>query len=252
MRKRFIEPSQTTMLPVRLRLPVDMLAQPDEVTCGPTCLHAIYRYWGSEESLAEVIGRARRLEHGGTHAVFLGCDALRRGYNATLYTFNLTLFDPTWFRPGVDLSERLRRQAEVKSGYRLEHATAGYIEFLSLGGRVRLTDASRTLIRGLLRRRLPVLAGLSSTFLYRSPREYGPQDKPDDIRGEPAGHFVVLAGYDRRERKVQVADPYDPHPHGPNRRYWISIDRVIGAILLGIVTYDANMLVITPKTPSGA
>ena len=43
-----------------------------------------------------------------------------------------------------------------------------------------------------------------------------------------------------------VADPYDPHPHGPNRRYWASIDRVIGAILLGIVTYDANLLVITP------
>ena len=35
------------MLPAKLRLPVDMLAQPDEVTCGPTCLHAIYRYWGN-------------------------------------------------------------------------------------------------------------------------------------------------------------------------------------------------------------
>ena len=250
MRKRFIEPSRPAMLPVRLRLPVDMLAQPDEVTCGPTCLHAIYRYWGSEESLADVIGRTRRLEHGGTHAVFLACDALRRGYNATLYTFNLTLFDPSWFRAGVDISERLRLQAEFKDDHQLRHATAGYLEFLELGGRVRLTDPSRTLVRGLLRRRLPVLAGLSSTFLYRSPREYGPQDRPDDIRGEPAGHFVVLSGYDRRERKVQVADPYDPNPHGPNRRYWISIDRVIGATLLGIVTYDANLLVITPKSPA--
>ena len=42
------------------------------------------------------------------------------------------------------------------------------------------------------------------------------------------------------------------HPHGPNRRYWISIDRVIGAVLLGIVTYDANLLVITPKSPPDA
>ena len=235
------------MLPVRLRLPLEMLAQPDEVTCGPTCLHAIYRYWGSEESLEDVIARTRRLDHGGTLAVFLGCDALRRGYSATLYTFNLNLFDPTWFRRGVDLAERLRLQAEFKPDPRLAHATAGYLEFLELGGRVRFTDPSRTLVRGLLRRRLPVLAGLSSTFLYRAPREYGPDDRPDDLRGEPAGHFVVLCGYDRRERKVQVADPYEPHPHGPNRRYWISIDRVIGAILLGIVTYDANLLVITPR-----
>lgn len=235
------------MLPARLRLPLDMLAQPDEVTCGPTCLQAIYDYWDGEDTLEEVIARTRRLDHGGTLAVFLGCDALRRGYHATLYTFNLNLFDPTWFRRGVDLAERLRQQAAVKSDPRLAHATAGYLDFLDLGGRVRLTDPTRTLVRGLLRRRLPILAGLSSTFLYRTPREYGPEDTPDDLRGEPAGHFVVLCGYDRRERKVQVADPYEPHPHGPNRRYWISIDRVIGAILLGIVTYDANLLVITPK-----
>jgi len=225
-----------------------MLAQPDEVTCGPTCLHAIYRYWDGDDALEDVIKRTRRLDHGGTLAVFLGCDALRRGYNATLYTFNLNLFDPTWFRRGVDLADRLRRQAELKDDARLAHATAGYLDFLELGGRVRLTDPTRTLVRGLLRRRLPVLAGLSATFLYRIPREYGPEDTPDDLRGHPSGHFVVLCGYDRRERKVQVADPYEPHPHGPNRRYWISIDRVIGAVLLGIVTYDANLLVITPRS----
>jgi len=234
------------MLPVRLRLPVEILAQPDEVTCGPTCLHAVYRYWGSEESLEEVISRTRRLEHGGTLAVFLACDALRRGFDATIYTFNLTMFDPTWFRQGVDIADKLRRQLAIKKDPRIGHDTAGYLEFLRLGGRLRLTDPSRTLLRGILRRRLPILAGLSSTFLYRSAREHGPDDRPDDIRGEPAGHFVVLSGYDRRARSIQVADPYDPHPHGPSRRYWISIDRVIGAILLGIVTYDANLLVISP------
>lgn len=235
------------MLPVRLRLPVEILAQPDEVTCGPTCLHAVYGYFGREEPLAEVIGRTQRLEHGGTLAVFLACDALRRGFEATIYTFNLTMFDPTWFRPGVDLAGRLEQQLACKQDPQLAHGTAGYLEFLGLGGRLRLTDLSRTLLRGLLRRRLPILAGLSATYLYRSPREYGPEDRPDDIRGEPAGHFVVLSGYDRRARSVQVADPYDPHPHGPGRRYWISIDRVIGAILLGIVTYDANLLVISPR-----
>jgi hypothetical protein len=224
-----------------------MLAQPDEVTCGPTCLHAIYRYWGSEEPLAGVIARMQKLEHGGTLAVFLACDALRLGYDATIYTFNLHVFDPTWFLAGADLADKLRQQARFKKDPGLAAATTGYLEFLGLGGRLRLTDPSRALIRGLLRRRLPLLAGLSSTFLYRSAREYGPNDQPDDIRGEPSGHFVVLSGYDRKQRSVQVADPYDPHPHGPNRRYWTSIDRVIGAIMLGILTHDANLLVITPR-----
>ena len=195
------------MLQNRLHLPVRMLPQPDETTCGPTCLHAIYRYWGAEEVLDEVIARTLKLERGGTVAVFLACDALRRGYQATIYTYNLTVFDPTWFARGVDLGERMRRQRQAKNDARLQHVTEGYLEFLSLGGRLRLTDLSRPLIRGLLRRRLPILTGLSSTYLYRAAREYGPDDRPDDVRGAPAGHFVVMAGYDRKERSILVADP---------------------------------------------
>ncbi|HSH07199.1 MAG TPA: hypothetical protein VLA41_06010 [Burkholderiales bacterium] len=236
------------MLPVTLRLPVTMLAQPDGTSCGPTCLHAIYRYWGRREALRTIIARARRLEHGGTYAVFLACDALRKGFEATIYTYNLTVFDPTWFRPGVDIADRLRRQRDKKHrDPHLVHATDGYLEFLALGGRLRLADLSRSLVRAVLRRRLPILTGLSSTFLYRSAREYGPHDVPDDVRGGPAGHFVVLAGYDRRARSVLVVDPYGPHPYGSSRRYWINIDRVLNAVLLGIVTHDANLLVINPS-----
>lgn len=238
------------MLPDVHTLPVRMLPQPDETTCGPTCLHAIYRYWGMEETLSAVIDRTRKLEDGGgTFAVFLACDALRRGYRATIYTYNLTVFDPTWFVPGVDIAERLKLQREVKRERRLQHATEGYLEFLDLGGRLRFVDLTRSLIRGFLRRGLPILTGLSSTYLYRTSREYGPTDQPDDIRGTPSGHFVVLAGYDRRNRAVLVADPYGPHPFGPSHEYWMNIDRVVGAILLGIVTHDANLLIIQPARP---
>ncbi len=242
------------MLPITLRLPVQMLPQPDETTCGPTCLQAVYRYWGEDADLAEVIARTEKLRHGGTFAIFLACDALRHGYRATIYTYNLTVFDPTWFVPGVDIAERLQRQREVKPDARLQHVTEGYLEFLRLGGRLRLTDLSRPLIRGLLRRKLPIITGLSSTYLYRAAREFGPDDTPDDIRGLPAGHFVVLTGYDREKRNVLVADPYWRHPYSPSHEYWVNIDRLIGAVLLGIVTHDANLLVISPRrgTPEAA
>ena len=46
--------------------------------------------------------------------------------------------------------------------------------------------------------------------------------------------------------RVLVVDPYQPNPYGPTLEYWISIDRVIAAILLGIVTHDANLLVVYP------
>lgn len=235
------------MLPPSLHLPVRILPQPTETTCGPTCLHAVYRYWGREEGLEEVIGRTRALEQGGTFAVFLACDALMRGFQATIYTYNLTVFDPTWFRKRADIAAKLQAQREVKSDVRLLRATEGYLEFLRLGGHLRFTDLSPPLVRGLLRRGIPILTGLSSTFLYRTAREYGFLDIPDDVRGTPSGHFVIIAGYNRRERTVLVADPYGPHPYGASHDYWIKLDRVINAVLLGIVTHDANLLVIAPK-----
>lgn len=234
------------MLPIRLRLPVRMTPQPDETTCGPTCLNAIYRYWGESEPLADVIARTYKMEEGGTVAVFLACDALRKGYQATIYTYNLMVFDPTWFMPGVDIAERLSVQRELKHDARLRRVTEGYLEFLRLGGQLRFTDLSRRLIRGLLRRHVPILTGLSSTYLYRAVREYGPQDEEDDVRGTPSGHFVVMAGYNRKERSVLIADPYQ-HPYGPTLEYWISVDRVVCAVLLGIVTHDANLLAIFPS-----
>ncbi len=235
------------MAAVSLHLPLKILPQPNETTCGPTCLHSLYNYWGMEESLDEVVGRTRALERGGTFAVFLACDALVHGFNATIYTYNLMVFDPVWFsKPGIDIAERLRQQLEVKSDYRLQYATQGYLEFLRLGGHLQFTDLSLGLISTLLKRGLPILTGLSSTFLYRVPREFGPLDIPDDIRGTPSGHFVILAGYNAKNNKVLVADPYGPHPYGTEREYWIRLDRVLNSVLLGIVTHDANLLVISP------
>lgn len=229
------------------RLPVDTLPQPDETTCGPTCLHAVYRYWGHDEPLDPLIARMHRLEQGGTFAVYLACDALRKGYSATIYTYNVTVFDPTWFKgPDVNIAERLQRQREVKMDHRLQAVTPGYLEFLSLGGRLRFKDLSAALVHRILRRRMPIITGLSATYLYHAPREYGETDTPDDVRGLPTGHFVVIAGYNAVRRRVLVVDPYQPHPYGPSHEYWISIDRAVGAVLLGIVTHDANLLIVHP------
>ena len=232
------------MLPTRLQLPIKMQAQPDETTCGPTCLAAVYRYWREKDTLTDVIGRTRKLAHGGTFAVFLAVDALQKGFDATIYTYNLMVFDPTWFDHKADITGRLLQQKSEKKDARLALATEGYLDFISRGGQLKLVDLTRPLIRGLLQRGLPIITGLSSTFLYRTAREFGPQDTPDDVRGFPAGHFVVIAGYNREDRSLLVADPYAPHPFGGSREYWISIDRVINAVLLGIVTHDANLLVI--------
>jgi hypothetical protein len=230
-----------------IELPISILRQPDDTTCGPTCLHAIYRYYGLDIGLDEVIGDIRMLKDGGTLAVFLACAALKRGFRATIYTYNVQVFDPTWFAPGIDLSEKLREQARIKHSAKLKDATSGYLEFLQLGGKLRFVDLTTRLLRGILKRRLPILTGLSSTYLYREPREYGPNDVPDDIRGEPTGHFVLLSGYHRLGRTIMINDPLTPNPTSATPNYAVNIDRVICSILLGVLTYDANLLVIHPQ-----
>ena len=90
-----------------------------------------------------------------------------------------------------------------------------------------------------------VLTGLSATHLYGCAREY--DNDYDDVRGEPAGHFVLLRGYDKRERLISVADPLLDNPRFGAHYYDVTMDRLISSILLGILTHDANLLIIEPR-----
>ncbi len=223
----------------------DILRQPDETTCGPTCLHAIYQYHKDNISLTQVIREVPHLEGGGTLGVHLACHALKRGYHATVYTYNLHVFDPSWFKGKVDFHQKLEAQMAYKSNPKLHIASKAYQEFFKLGGILKFEELTPRLIRTYLHRSVPILTGLSSTYLYQDRRELV-NSQGDDIRGEPVGHFVVLAEYFKDTRGILVADPYIPNPVANSHKYTVSIDRVIGAILLGIVTYDANLLIIEP------
>jgi hypothetical protein len=232
-----------------MRLPLHILPQPDHVTCGPTCLQAVYRYFGDSVPLPRIIEEIPQLEDGGTLAVVMACHALQRGYQATIYTYNVHVFDPTWFRPNTDsLVERLEAQRKVAELPRLQMACSEYLDFLRLGGKLRMEDLTSELIRRFLKNSVPILTGLSATYLYRAKREFGRDSVPDDVRGSPVGHFVVLCGYDQSNRTVLVADPLQPNPLANEPMYAVEIDRVKNAILLGIVTHDANLLIIEPRT----
>lgn len=226
-------------------LGVRVLPQPDDSTCGPTCLHAVYDYWSDPVDLEVLIAEVRSLPDGGTLGVSLASHALRRGYAADIYSYDLQLLDPTWFAPGVDLADKLRRQKALKSSKKLAHAADAFLEFLHLGGRVRIEELTEALIARHLERGVPVLTGLSATYLYGCAREH--ERDYDDLRGRPVGHFVLISGYDRTQRQALVADPLHDNPGFGSPSYRVDVDRLIASILLGIVTYDANLVVISPK-----
>lgn len=228
------------------QLELEILPQPDDTTCGPTCLHAVYRYWRDEIPLERVIAEVDPLPGGGTLAVSLACHALRRGYDAEIFTYNLQLFDPTWFVGEVDLAKRLKAQRKHKRSRKLGISTDAYLQFLELGGKVRYEELRPALIRRFLNRDIPILTGLSATYLYQCAREH--EDDYDDVRGEPVGHFVVLNGYRRSKREVTVSDPSHDNPRFRTHRYNVGMNRLITAVSLGVVTYDANLLVLTPTS----
>jgi hypothetical protein len=231
-------------------LNLDILPQPDDQTCGPTCLHAVYGFWHDDLPIDQVIREVEPLDSGGTLAVQLATHALGRGYRCTICTFNLAVFDPTWFRPGVDLAAKLRQQAAVKADPKLRAATRWYLEYLALGGRIQFQELSRRLLTGPLEDGRPILTGLSATYLYDCAREVERDGRLqyDDVRGEPTGHFVVLCGYDPARDEVLVADPLFEKPRYGGHQYAVSSARLLTALALGILTYDANLLVLEPES----
>lgn len=236
-----------------IKLKIPLKRQPDDVTCGPTCLQSIYGFYHDGISLESVIEEVAMLEDGGTFASKLGTHALRRGYEADIWSFNVHIFDPSWF----DLDSRamiakLKLQKLAKKNKKLRFASDGYLDFLQSGGRLHFEDLTANLIVSLLQDGQPTIAGLSSTYLYRAEREDPKTNVSNDIAGRPAGHFVLITGVDLDSRTAQITDPYFPNNISQIQTYTVPLSRLICAILLGVMTYDANLLVIKKKESSPA
>jgi hypothetical protein len=224
--------------------PFRIEAQPDDDTCGATALHAVYRHFGDDMSLERTIREVHHLADGGTLEVLLGIHALRRGYQVKLHSYNLQRVrplvggpSPGRNAPGSCWPNRASRKAR-------SCRPPAWPIAIPQGRR-----------RGALRRPLPCPP---ARLLRPGPAgAHGPQRHLplpqqtrvrrvskgesiyDDLRGKPMGHFVVLCGMERK--MVLVADPYQDNPVQPDLYYHVPVGRLINAIMLGIVTYDANI-----------
>lgn len=231
-----------------------MMSQPDDESCGPTCLFAIYQHYGLDITYDTVVREVDRSLSGGTLAPMLGKHALQMGFKVTLYVYNLELYDPSWFRhepvPTNFLKDKLMQQMRFKHDRFLAQGTHSVLDFLTLGGEIRFRTLTSALLKKYFDRGLPIITGLSSTYLYSSPRELfteAGESVSDDIKGRPCGHFVVLCGYNDKKRLVVVADPYKANPMSGNNYYTVPSSRLINAIMLGVMTFDGNLLIIEPK-----
>lgn len=235
-------------------LGIERFTQPDEVTCGPTCLRNVYHYFGVDLPLDTVLGEIDRNEDGGTLAVFLGVAGLRRGFDARIYSYDLRIFDPTWHPlPVAELTEKIRRRIPHLKSPKARRAATAYLNFLDLGGTLKFEELTPELLKRILNRNHPILAGLSATHLYGFSRErHDPvthEMVDDDIAGNPTGHFVVITGYSQWGRQFVVRDPSSHVPETPDGRQVVDAQRLINSILLGDLTYDAVLLELWRKAP---
>jgi hypothetical protein len=232
-----------------LVLEVPRYQQPDDVTCGPTCLAQVMRYYGEPLELPEVVVSVRMNapEVGGTLAVYLGIAAVERGYRAALYPLGFNIFDPTWadLAPPA-LAAKVRARAAATADPRRVVETRAWAEFLERGGRVEFADLSVDLLRNILHRGRPIISGLSATALYRRVRECPTDNRDDDVHGEPVGHFVVVCGHSPQTRRFAVCDPSPHAPFSRTGRYSVEARRLLNAILLGDATRDAVLLEVWP------
>ena len=221
------------------------------MSCGPTCLRQVYRFYGEDRAHDDTLLGLERNGDGGTLAVYLGLAALRHGYRAALYPLGLRIFDPTW-RDLSDaaLADKLRQRAALSSAERRDEI-GSWLKFLDLGGAVFLEELSPALLVRLLDRGHPVVCGLSATWLYRQPRERPEDNEEDDVGGESVGHFVVVCGYTGGGLHFHVRDPSEDVPFSPAGEYRVGAQRLCNAILLGDATRDAMLLEIWPR-PGGA
>ena len=236
---------------IAYELPVQRFVQPDDVTCGPTCLRKVYDYYGVDTSVEEVAGEIDRNEDGGTLAVYLGLSAMRRGLSARIFSYDLRIFDPTWAGlPPAALAAKVQERLPFLKQQKARRAARACLQFLEMGGEIAFDELTPALLKEILNRDHPVLAGLSATHLYRMPRErHDPETNSltdDDVAGDPVGHFVVISGYDRWGRRFTVRDPSAHVPVTPDGRLVVEAQRLINAILLGDLTYDAVLLELWP------
>ena len=233
---------------------ISIQTQPDDETCGPTCLQAIYNHYHLNINLDDVISNVERSLSGGTLAPLLAKHALQNNCSATIYVNNLDIFDPTWFHNGESDREKLIAKLDAQMKHKLNpniiQTSIAYQQYLRLGGHIRFRTLSVPLLQRYFNQNIPIITGLSATYLYSSAREAFTETGVslyDDITGTPCGHFVILCGYDHHKQHVVVADPHRENPLSNDNYYTVSSHRLINAILLGVLTYDANLLIIQPK-----
>ncbi|MDE1848374.1 MAG: hypothetical protein KGH61_05525, partial [Candidatus Micrarchaeota archaeon] len=162
--------------------------------CGPACAKMMLSYYGIERSIAQIKKRVRVHGKIGTFSPQLGSFFIKNGFDVQIVTFNPFIFTNR-DRKGLSKVQLIKRFSELRKKLDKRDnklACKYYIEYLRLGGRIRIRIPSKSDIEGEIRAGRPTIVPLTSKFLrWHKPRFNS--------------HFNVVTGIDRK--MIYVNDP---------------------------------------------
>ena len=194
-------------------LVIPQFKQEKKYGCIPACLQQVFAYYDKEVSQEEILNSLDKPERG-MSVPAAGTFAKRSGFNPTIVTNNMDIFDPTWFDVGSEkLIQHLKEKKSSLDEYN-KSVVEDFLEYLEIGGQIGFDTIDSELFVRSLSNKVPVIIELSSTDLYK---------KKDS--GEIEGHGVVIAGFDGD--KVKVVDPDRDNPYDKTGVYWIPISDIM-------------------------
>jgi predicted double-glycine peptidase len=182
------------------RLQLTPIVQDGPTSCTNACLRMVAGYFGRKLDRDEIDRALFKDSAGCSFNTDIARFALRHGFAAECYGYNLYLTDPAdgGLAPSALLSKLRREQAHLRDQW-YRPMLASIVAALAEGVRYVVRRPAFEIAAGYLRQRIPVIAVVSYPALH-------------GVRGNPfSGHDVVLTGYDGR--RVYFVDPL----HGDER-----------------------------------
>lgn len=196
-----------------------------KMMCGQYALKQILAFYGDDVDIKEITHKlGSRIDLGVWSSQILAF-VKNRGYKVDFCTNSLRVLDLSWEKlSSKKIADKLRKRLKFKKEKMFDYKA--YIKYFSSGGSVNFEPITKETIKKYLDKKKPVLMCVNSTYFYHKKRRY--KGKFDDIKGNEVGHYIVVAGYDKK--RFFIVDPGSKTIH--KGKYWVDQDFLIVSTLI--------------------
>ncbi|MBD3362355.1 hypothetical protein GF362_01395 [Candidatus Dojkabacteria bacterium] len=215
----------------------------DSSACGPSCLQAIYKYYGKDLKLKMILEDLHIDKDTSTYVSQLARHLNTNHLSTTLISSNPFVVSPDWkAKPKKVVIKELKE-------WILHHFNKGKVEniwikealyllfYLQEGGNLKISNITTDLIDKYLEDQNLILCCLAENWIWGK-RKISKVVEYDNIKGHVNGHFVIV--YDKNKGDYQISDPYPTSIENKEGLYAINKEELLTATL----TWSHEILIV--------